>query len=129
MRRNIASAHGGELFASGLNDTSDPWAALFAMAAARPSADDSEMVPYWVFHDGPARIERHVPVLPFSLEAATLPRLRKTLAAYRLAFGQPRQEELVEWLGANLTGEDLEQLTARLRIDLSPPERLGEPDF
>ena len=39
------------------------------------------------------------------------------LAAYRLAFGQPRQEELVEFLGDNLSEEDLK----RLRIDLSPP--------
>ena len=84
---------------------------------------DSEMVPYWVFHQGPARIERHVPVLPFSRDAATLPRLRKTLAAYRLAFGQPRQEELIEFLGADRTDGDLLLLASTLRIDLSPPER------
>ena len=41
-----------------------------------------------------------------------------TLAAYRLAFGQPRQEELVELLGKNFTEEELEQL----RIDLRPPQ-------
>ena len=88
------------------------------MAVAQRSADDGEMVPYWVFHRGPAKIERHVPVIPFSRDEAVLPRLRKTLAAYRLAFGQPRQEELVEFLGENLSDEEL----ARLRIDLSPPE-------
>ena len=77
---------------------------------------DSEMVPYWVFK-GPAKIERHVPVMPFSREAAALPKLRKTLAAYRLAFGQPRQEELVEFLGEHVSDEKL----TRLRIDLSPP--------
>ena len=56
--------------------------------------------------------------MPFSREKAALPRLRRTLAAYRLAFGQPRQEELVDLLGARLADEDLK----RLRIDLSPPE-------
>ena len=84
------------------------------------------MVPYWVFHQGPAKIERHVPVLPFSRDAAALPRLRKTLAAYRLAFGQPRQEELVEFLGADRSDTDCSQLASRLRIDLSPPE-LDDP--
>ena len=44
--------------------------------------------------------------------------LRKTLAAYRLAFGQPRQGELVEFLGDNFSDEEL----GRLCIDLSPPE-------
>ena len=121
VRRNIASTLGPELFASGLTASEDPWDELFCMAAERRERDN-EMVPYWVF-EGPAKIERHVPVLPFSREEAALPRLRKAIAAYRLAFGQPRQEELVEWLGTNLTDEDLKQLIQRLRIDLSPPER------
>src|SRR4051794_6527191 len=94
-------------------------------AAALRGESDSEMVPYWVFHEGPAKIERHVPVLPFSKEAVTLPRLRKTLAAYRLAFGQPRQDELLEFLGAKWSQAELIALASRLRIDLSPP-RVGE---
>jgi len=79
------------------------------------------MVPSWVFHEGPARIERFVPTLPFSRDASNLPRLRKSLAAYRLAFGQPRQEELMEFLGADRTDAELLELASRLRIDLSPP--------
>ena len=118
VRRNLAAALGPDLLAGGLSAGVDPWNELFAMAVAQRSADDGEMVPYWVFHRGPAKIERHVPVIPFSRDEAVLPRLRKTLAAYRLAFGQPRQEELVEFLGENLSDEEL----ARLRIDLSPPE-------
>ncbi len=115
VRRNIAATFGSELRAC--SNGRDPWSELFAMAASQASSTDGEMVPYWVFHQGPARIERHVPVMPFSREAVTLPRLRKALAAYRLAFGQPRQEELVEFLGADRSGEDL----LGLRIDLSPP--------
>ena len=118
VRRNLATALGPDLLAGGLSAGVDPWNELFAMAVAQRSTDDGEMVPYWVFHTGPAKIERHVPVMPFSRDEAVLPRLRKTLAAYRLAFGQPRQEELVEFLGANLSDEEL----GRLRIDLSPPE-------
>lgn len=125
VRRNIAAILGPELRAAGLAAGVDIWDELFAMAAARESGDGSEMVPYWVFNQGPAKIERHVPVLPFSREAAALPRLRKTLAAYRLAFGQPRQEELVEFLGENFSEEEL----IRLRIDLSPPEQQGSVNF
>ena len=122
-RRNLADAFGTSLIAKGLPAGADAWAELYAAAVRQRSSADSEMVPYWVFHEGPAKIERHVPVLPFSREEADLPRLRKALAAYRLAFGQPRQEELVEWLGAKFTDEDLKQLIERLRIDLSPPEQ------
>ena len=122
LRRNIADALGPALLEAGLTDGADPWGQLLNMAVAERSDEDDEMVPYWVFHRGPAKIERLVPVMPFSREAAALPRLRRTLAAYRLAFGQPRQEELVEWLGTKFTDEELKQLIGRLRIDLSPPE-------
>ena len=122
LRRNIADALGPALLEAGLAEGSDPWGQLLDMAVAERSDEDDEMAPYWVFHRGPAKIERLVPVMPFSREAAALPRLRKTLAAYRLAFGQPRQEELVEWLGTKFTNEELKQLIGRLRIDLSPPE-------
>ncbi len=64
-------------------------------------------------------------MLPFSRDTARLPQLRKALAAYRLAFGQPRQEELVEFLGADRTDADLLQLAAQLRIDLTPCESGG----
>ena len=121
VRRNIASTLSPELFAGGLTASVDPWDGLFSMAAERGERD-SEMVPYWVFNEGHAKIERHVPVMPFSQEAAALPQLRKALAAYRLAFGQPRQEELVELLGTGRSEEELMRLTERLRIDLSPPE-------
>ena len=118
VRRNIADAMGSALLDAGLAEGADPWGQLLDMAVAERSDEDDEMVPYWVFHRGPAKIERLAPVMPFSREAASLPRLRKTLAAYRLAFGQPRQEELVEFLGESFSSEELE----RLRIDLSPPE-------
>ena len=121
VRRNVATTVGPELRANGMSGNVDPWDELFALAVARTTDADGEMVPYWVFHQGAAKIERHVPVMPFSRDAAALPRLRKTLAAYRLAFGQPRQDELVEFLGAERSDEDLLELASRLRIDLSPP--------
>jgi hypothetical protein len=121
VRRNIAATVGPALLADGLTLTHDPWDELFERAAEMRRPGDSEMVPYWVFHHGPAKIERHVPVLPFSRDSAVLPQLRKTLAAYRLAFGQPRQEELIEFLGADRTDADLLQMASRLRIDLTPP--------
>jgi len=122
VRRNIAATLGADVFADGLALGCDPWDELFERATTLRQDGDGEMVPYWVFHQGPAKIERHVPVLPFSKEAVALPRLRKTLAAYRLAFGQPRQEELIEFLGADRSDTDLLDLASRLRIDLSPPD-------
>lgn len=121
VRRNLAATLGPNLFANGVPRRGDLWNELFEAAVESSPSTDGAIVPYWVFNDGPAKIQRHVPVLPFSRDAAAVSQLRKALAAYRLAFGQPRQEELVEFLSADRTNEQLLQLTARLKIDLSPP--------
>ena len=121
VRRNIAEKLGAELLRDGISEC-DPWQALFERAASEGGSGDGEMAPYWVFHQGRAKIERLVPVLPFSYESARLPQLRKSLAVYRLAFGQPRQEELVEFLGDRVADEDrTPSALSQLRIDLSPP--------
>ncbi len=99
----------------------DVWEALFNLAAEKRLPTESEMVPYWVYPQGTAKIERHVPLLPFSREASELPRLKNSLAAYRLAFGQPRQEDLVEFLQRNHSGDNIDELVKKFRIDLSPP--------
>lgn len=92
VRRNVASIRA--LGEAGV----DPWAALFR-AAAEGRTVESELVPYWVY-PGEHRIERHVPLLPLSREERQLDDLRRSMALYRLVFGQPRQEDLLRVLAA-----------------------------
>jgi hypothetical protein len=66
--------------------------------------------------DGGARIERRVPMLTMSRERGQLRRLKRGLALYRMAFGQPRQEELIEYLEGRDVG------TMPRPISLEPPE-------
>jgi hypothetical protein len=97
----------------------DPWALMFA-AGRKATSIDSDLVPYWLC-EGPVRIERRVPLLPFSSEIARLKWLKQSVAVYRLAFGQPRQDDLMEYLrslGDRLSRADLEDL----QIRLTPPE-------
>ena len=94
----------------------DFWQLTFRLAdeAAR-EAGEHDLVPYWLAR-GECYVERHVPLLSYSREVEAFQRLKRQLAAYRVVFGQPRQEELVTLLA------DLD--LARLRdwaIDLSPP--------
>jgi hypothetical protein len=118
VRKNIAETLAPHLPS---DITGDIWEALFNMAAERRLSTESEMVPYWVYPQGSAKIERHVPLLPFSRDASELPRLKNSLAAYRLAFGQPRQEDLVEFLRRNHSEEDISELVKNFKIDLAPP--------
>ena len=96
----------------------DLWELAFQLAneAAR-KAGAHDLVPFWLA-EGEHHVERHVPLLSYSREVEAFDRLKRQLAAYRVVFGQPRQEELVALL--DRAALDL----ARLRdwaIDLSPP--------
>ena len=67
-------------------------------------------------------MQRRVPLLPFSREVDQLRRLVGSLAVYRLAFGQPRQQDLVEYLSK--LREDADELDLdQFRISLEPPGR------
>ena len=58
-----------------------------------------------------------MPLLPYSREVTRLKWLKKSIAVYRLAFGQPRQDDLLAYLRGldeALSAEDLEALQIRL---------------
>ena len=120
IRRNIAAVYGLAPLAAG--DWHDPWERLFDCAAADRPAGTSELFPYWLFETkGGFCVERRVPLLPFSREVAKLQRLKQMLAIYRLAFGQPRQEDLLAYL-CKARGHQGEWTgTHSQRICLTPP--------
>ena len=118
VRRNVAAAHSEAALAS-WQFGDDLWASIFHRAdrAAR-DAGESDLVPHWISH-GNCRVERHVPLLPYAKEVEAFRRLKRQLAAYRVVFGQPRQEELVALLDRNeLSVGQMQELT----IDLAPPD-------
>jgi hypothetical protein len=119
VRRNLATQLGRRLDCP---DGSDPWAVLFETARLERSETASDLVPFWVYPiPGGAKIERHVPAFPLSRDLERLIALRRSLAVYRMVFGQPRQEDLMQYLLAHFTREQLTGLVTELRIDLSPP--------
>ncbi len=87
-------------------------------AARAETENDSDLIPYWIY-EGPVKVERRVPMLPFSREVRRLEWLKRSLTVYRLAFGQPRQEDLLEYLhslmGTAMAAEDLADLQIRLQ--------------
>jgi hypothetical protein len=55
--------------------------------------------------------------------------LKRGLVLYRLVFGQPRQEELMAFLGANLGEDEIYEAARTLLISLEPPafaEEVGD---
>lgn len=105
VRKNVAATHGRHAQVVG---GGNPWPTLFELAAAERGTR-SEIFPDWVY-PGPASIQRLVPLLPMSRGTQHYRRLLKTLGAYRLTLGQPRQEELIAYVGER----------AELALDLAP---------
>ena len=114
VRLNLACLYAQDVLSGNGDSGPDIWESMFKAA---PETDGG-LSPYWVLNDGPARILRYVPVLPWSRDAEREEQLEKLLASYRLAFGQPRQDDLLAYLGELGLNDDE---TRRLTVDLSPP--------
>ncbi len=124
IRRNLAQRYGlADL--KGIGPDQDPWELLFAAAKKNRPADANDLVPFWMFEaEGRGfKIEREIPVLPLSREIGRIAPLKRALALYRAVMGQPRQQELVEFLARTLDEGDLQPLMHELVVDLSPPKR------
>ncbi|WP_138732037.1 C-terminal helicase domain-containing protein [Modestobacter excelsi] len=119
VRRNVAAAHREEALSS---EASDPWKAAYD-AANEATREQGDFAPYWVY-GGDAKIERHVYPYALSLDGPRYDRLKRDLALYRLAFGQPRQEDLLKLLDRRSD----EEIDATDVIDLRAPSRVGHGD-
>ncbi len=101
----------------------DVWSHLFKLASVqeRQAQGKCELVPYWHVETDAIKIERVIPFYPYSSDQAQLRKILKTLAIYRLAFGQPRQAELIEHLLArDFEPDEMKEIVKSLMVDLSP---------
>jgi len=119
VRKNVAGRHWAALFEPGRHD---PWDRLFDAARQARASDANDLIPYWVYSNGKsgAAIERHVLAYALSRDVSRLKALKRSLVVYRLAFGQPRQQDLLEYLMAAIPEQQATHLMSELCIDLSP---------
>jgi len=116
IRKNIAERFRDFPVRPGQN----PWQQFFAEAEQLPKGDHGDLFPSWEF-PGSSAIERSVYALPLSREIERWRKMQQLIALYRLAFGQPRQEDFVQLLAkrnVNIGYAESQQLS------LAPPEFL-----
>lgn len=113
IRQNLARKY------SHLHIDKDVWTEIFSTAEHDFCPEgESELKPYWCLGDKQdIKIERLVPMYPLSRDQQRYERLIKILSLYRLTMGQPRQEEVLQYIFNNF--EDSKQLQ-RLFMNLSP---------
>ena len=114
IRQNVADRYGNIPFRQNI------WQEMFEEAARQEkTAESSDLIPYWGLteRENMVRIERIVPMYPFSRDELSYERLIKILSLYRLTLGQARQEKLLEYIFQNVEKpENLKELF----INLSP---------
>ena len=118
VRLNLVQRHAEEILAA---EDADPWEAAYRIAAEAADASLGAFAPHWVY-PGTAKIERHVAPFALSNDEVRLARVKKDVALYRLTFGQPRQEDMLELLNQRYSAADPSDLD-EMRVDLSPPRR------
>lgn len=101
-RREIARSLGDKIWAE-LPTGGSPWESLAKLAEERLS-DESGLCPWWVCPG--ADVKRFVFDVPSSEQKYWLELMKKQRALYRLALGQPNQEDLMHFLstGASQLG-------------------------
>lgn len=116
VRRNVADDFRDAGIAT---NGAHPWDAMFAEAQINEIANNraGDIVPFWIY-PGNAQIERVALLPPFSREKDRFSDLISSLATYRLAFGQPRQDELIK-LFSKMSPDSVREL-ADLQISLRP---------
>src|SRR5258708_5623041 len=122
IRKNLAHRFGSEILrhpteaGSGLL-----WDRLFSLGVKSRSQSATDLEPFWIF-PGEYNIERYMPILPMSREVERAAQLKRSLMIYRLVFGQPRQEDLVEFLLKRVSPVELDTIMQNLQIQITPPK-------
>lgn len=103
----------------------DVWQEMFDKAkkqAKEQIPHCSDMLPFWGVRNGKAavKIERIVPMYPYSKDVLKYNRMINILTLYRLALGQPRQEELLEHFFSQIENEEQKQELQKIFFNLSP---------
>ncbi len=121
IRRNLADKYASQV--NEFKEYANIWQLLFEQGAGEKltSKAGCELVPFWHTESkSNIKIERFVPLYPFSKDATRYKQMLKVLTFYRLTFGQPRQEELIDALESGGFDDEFNQVLEQLIINLSP---------
>lgn len=129
IRQNLAEKYAAP--EEGLVPHDNIWELLFERGTVEKytSKAGCELVPFWHTESRKdIKIERFVPLYPFSKDVDRYRQMLKVLTYYRLTFGQPRQEELIDALEGGQFDETFQEVLEKLLINLSPV-RFLQADF
>lgn len=121
IRRAIADKYINKI----VSNDNNIWDTLYKIAEQNKQSNQCDLVPFWIMPDQDKfKLKTLIPMYLYSKDFEKLRNIKTVLKNYRLTFGQPRQEELLEILSEKLNEEELELFNRKLFINLSPFENL-----
>jgi hypothetical protein len=126
VRRNVAIDYPLTSIAASDAPRENIWVRIFREVVDRPTGRQHlkhGLFPHWVFEPsrgGPVRIRRHLAIFEGSRDRSHYERLKKYLFYYRLAFGQARQQDLLDKIVDRADEDRLRQDLQACMINLSP---------
>lgn len=101
------------------SDIEKIWDALFNLAESEKSKTKNpcDLIPFWHIEPDsnfPIKIERYVPLYPFSKDIEKYKMIQNVLMYYRLTFGQPRQEDIIKTLKKDIEKSEIENFLINL---------------
>lgn len=119
IRRSLA-----KLVVEHLHETNshvNVWDQIFNAAVKMKPQEQCDLVPFWhVVGDNENGITSIIPLYRYSKDFDKLKYIKSVLANYRLAFGQPRQEELIYALTHVMQNPEALKSLKSLTINLAP---------
>lgn len=129
VRKNVARAFGLDFLSQALRLDEDPWRVIFEAARAGRGVGCTDLIPFWLYEtEGGACVERRILAMPYSRDEGRYRRLQRSLALYRMVFGQPRQEDLLEYLMRQFSPDEAERIAKHWKISLEPPYVMPRDD-
>lgn len=132
IRRNIANDHVLSSVANVAPGQRNVWSRLFEMLRTHPAGTQRfkhGLYPHWIYQ--PAKedghmIRRHLAFYSRSRDAIRYRELKLALTLYRLVFGQPRQQDIIESLlkmFPEVDPAEIDKKLAKYTINLCPIPR------
>jgi len=119
VRKNVALKNASEL--KNKPYFSDIWPRLFELAEKDSLGEDKPgLYPNWLYEpEGGVKIKRRIINPPLSGDIDQYRNLQSYLSLYRMAFGQPRQEDFIRYLEQEF-GKKAQEFAKKWQIQLSP---------
>ena len=115
VRRPLAAKLGKDALAAARRDNTSPWDAVAARANEEFKDDETGLTPWWTLPG--ADLKRHLFFLPQSRDFDRFAKLKTQRLLYRVALGQPDQEDLIDLLTDD--DPDAMRLLQNLTLNLS----------